>query len=120
MATTATAQLNVRMDAQLRAAGDAILKRVGVTPAEIVRALWAKIAGGAGDYEKVLNLLAEGTTLPAPSRGEECLEPINSWHTKLFALANVDRDSYVAPSDDELDEMLYDEWLSSDSMETLS
>lgn len=117
MAIATTTQLNVRMDSQLRAAGDAMLERVGVTPAQIVRALWAKVAGSAQECEEVLSFLAEETTPQTSSRGEECLASIESWHTRLFSLANVDRESYVAPSDDELDEMLYDEWLRCDAEE---
>jgi hypothetical protein len=35
-------------------------------------------------------------------------------------MAEVDRTAYVAPSDDELDEMLYDEWLSRDEGRVVS
>ena len=114
MATAATSQLNVRMDSQLRSAGDAVLERIGVTPAEIVRALWAKIAGGAQECEQVLELLAQKTDPATPSRGDTYIEAIDGWHTELFALAGVTRASYTAPSDEELDEMLYDEWLNHD------
>lgn len=102
------------MDAQLRAAGDAALEQMGITPAEIVRALWAKIAGGTQECEKVLKLLAKEAAPPAPSRGKECLASIDAWHDKIFSLADVNRASYVAPSDDKLDELLYDEWLRND------
>lgn len=111
---TATAQLNVRMDAGLRTAGDAVLKRVGVTPADVVRALWAKIAEGVQDCEQVLALLQEQKTSAAPSRGDECLAAIDGWHSALFSCAKVKHTSYVAPSDEELEEMLYDEWLAQD------
>ena len=47
MGLAATSQLNVRMDSELRSAGDAVLERAGVTPAEVVRALWAKLSKGA-------------------------------------------------------------------------
>lgn len=114
MARAATSQLNVRMDAQLRSAGDAALERLGVTPAEIVRALWARIAGGAQECEQVLEMLTEKTPAAGSSRGDACIEAIEGWHSELFALAGVERASYVAPTDDELDEMLYDEWLSND------
>lgn len=116
----ATTQLNVRMEAPLRAAGDSVLVRVGITPAEIVRALWTKVALGVQECEEVLALLAEEPAPAASSRGEACLAPIENWHAELFRLAGVDRLSYVAPSDDELDEMLYDEWLDSDAEQVTS
>ena len=114
MATATSSQLNVRMDSQLRRAGDAVLERVGVAPAEIVRALWAKIAGGAQECEQVLALLAERDSPAEASRGAACLAEIDKWQSRLYELANVDRASYVAPTDEELDELLYDEWLGRD------
>lgn len=33
-------QMNVRLDAKLKAAGDAVLEQEGVTPSQAVRALW--------------------------------------------------------------------------------
>jgi addiction module RelB/DinJ family antitoxin len=36
----ATAQLNVRIDADLKAAGDAVLDRFGVSSVQIVRSAW--------------------------------------------------------------------------------
>ena len=36
----ATAQLNVRIDAGLKAAGDAVLERFGVSAVQIVRSAW--------------------------------------------------------------------------------
>ena len=39
-------QLNTRMDAQLKAAGDSTLDLYGISPSELIRALWAKIALG--------------------------------------------------------------------------
>lgn len=96
------------------AAGDAVLERVGVTPTDIVRALWAKIAEGVQDCEQVLALLEEEKTSAAPSRGDECLAAIDGWHNNLFSCAKLDKASYVAPSDEELEDMLYDEWLAHD------
>lgn len=116
----ASSQLNVRMDYQLRSAGDAVLERVGVAPAEIVRALWAKIAMGAQECEQVLSLLTEHAPAEMPSRGELCLAEIDRWHSELFMLAGVDRGSFAAPSDEELDEMLYDEWLSHDDEQEIA
>lgn len=35
-----TTQMNVRLDSELKAAGDAVLEREGVTPSQMVRAIW--------------------------------------------------------------------------------
>ena len=47
-------------------------------------------------------------------RGDEFVSQIEGWHSQLFSLAKVDRATYVPPTDEELDEMLYDEWLARD------
>ena len=109
-----TVQLNVRMDSELRSAGDAVLERVGITPAEVVRALWAKIAKGVQECEQVLHALSDEDDAAISSRGDELVGQIEGWHSQLFSLAEVDRATYVPPTDEELDEMLYDEWLTRD------
>ena len=40
----ATAQLNVRIDANLKAAGDAVLERFGVSSVQIIRSAWQYMA----------------------------------------------------------------------------
>lgn len=114
MGPAATSQLNVRMESELRAAGDAVLERVGVTPAEVVRALWAKLAKGAQECERVLSVLSDEDDATTSLRGDELVGQIEGWHSQLFSLAGVDRADYAPPTDEELDEMLYDEWLARD------
>ena len=43
-ATTATVQMNTRLDALLKRAGDAVLARNGITPSKAVRFLWSYLA----------------------------------------------------------------------------
>ena len=38
--TTTAAQINVRLDADLKRSGDAALSKAGMTPSQAVRALW--------------------------------------------------------------------------------
>ncbi len=54
----ASAQLNVRMDPQLKAAGDAGLADIGFSPSEAVRALWTLAAHRGKDALQVKKLLA--------------------------------------------------------------
>lgn len=54
----ATAQLNARMDPELKAAGDAALSLIGLSPTQAVRSLWAKAARRGEDLEQVAKLLA--------------------------------------------------------------
>ena len=54
----ATVQLNARMNRELKKAGDEALARIGLSPTEAVRALWAKAAKRGADLEEVAELLA--------------------------------------------------------------
>lgn len=65
MATTA-AQINVRLDADLKRSGDAALSKAGMTPSQAVRALWqlaASLADRPGALEDIL--------LPSRARAEQ-------------------------------------------------
>lgn len=49
----ADAQVNARMDSDLKRAGDAALAKAGWTPTQAVRALWSFAAKHADDPEKI-------------------------------------------------------------------
>lgn len=51
------AQINVRLDRGLKAAGDATLAEAGITPTELIRELWNKIARGTADVMQVREVL---------------------------------------------------------------
>lgn len=53
----AVVQMNVRLDAELKAKGDGVLERVGLTPTKAVRALWERLASCSDRPEKVTELL---------------------------------------------------------------
>ena len=55
--TTTAAQINVRLDADLKRSGDAALSRAGMTPSQAVRALWrlaASLADRPGALQDIL------------------------------------------------------------------
>lgn len=58
MAATTT-QLNVRLDAELKQRGDATLARAGISPSQVVRMLWRKLAKGGRDAEEAILALSE-------------------------------------------------------------
>ena len=55
--TSRQAQMNVRMDAALKASGDAALAQAGYTPSAAVRALWAFAATHATAPQEITSLL---------------------------------------------------------------
>lgn len=65
MSTTA-AQINVRLDADLKRSGDVALSRAGMTPSQAVRALW-QLAASLTDRPGVL----QDILLPNRARAEQ-------------------------------------------------
>lgn len=57
MATAAMTQMNVRLERTLKEEGDAALASIGLTPTEVVRAIWEKLARRGEDLEEVRRLV---------------------------------------------------------------
>ena len=73
MGSAQTAQVNVRMDAALKQAGDAALEEAGLTPSAAVRALWRKASKRGQDLEEVARLctsVGTAANAPAPTANE--------------------------------------------------
>lgn len=51
------AQVNVRMDRDLKERGDATLSLAGSSPVKIVRQLWERLASGGDAYERIMEVL---------------------------------------------------------------
>ena len=66
MPPQAVSQMNVRMDTQLKNAGDKVLAEGDTTPTQLVRALWEKISRGTSDLRQVEEVLGISAP-PAPS-----------------------------------------------------
>lgn len=116
MATPAVAQINVRLDRELKEAGDRQLELAGYTPSQAVRALWGKLARGGEDARKALAGTFGGE---ANSDSSQALSP--EAERKLAALERMDRSwelfaqkldldlSTLSPlTDEELEEMRYE------------
>ena len=114
MTTQTLSQMNIRLDSDTKRAGDAVLAGAGVTPTELIRQLWQKVAQGADDLRQVEEVLA-GTSpavitkqpaspdkLIAMQRGRELFAKglrelgVSTATTLQFADAEDDRDTYVA------------------------
>ena len=52
-----TAQMNIRIPQEQKAAGDEALLRIGLTPTEAVRALWELASHQGKDLERIRDLL---------------------------------------------------------------
>ncbi|MDO4797959.1 MAG: hypothetical protein Q4A01_08065 [Coriobacteriales bacterium] len=111
------AQLNVRMSPQLKAAGDSVLELYGISPTELIRALWQKVSLGGEALEQVILALAA-----VPSAGSTRAQ---SDGRNLGSLANtvlqrqmdferevgLDPSTYTPLDNDQLEELVYLDWL---------
>ena len=62
-ATPTMAQINVRIDRTLKEAGDAALAEAGISPSQVVRGLWGKLAERGTSLDEVMGALgAQGTS----------------------------------------------------------
>lgn len=114
---TKMAQLNVRMDPELKAAGDSVLDLYGVSPSELVRAVWEKIARGGTALIQVAETLTKEPTAGKPKVAKNDRDEMNftdwvEWRFNAFA-AEVDLDpsTFVPHTDEELEELLYEDYL---------
>ena len=107
MGTAATAQINVRIDRELKEAGDRELARLGISPSEMVRAVWEKLARGGQDSAEVRRV---AVSRPKPSPAPEQLSGLDridkAWDSLAEALG-ISLSSFVSPTDDELEEARY-------------
>lgn len=76
----AQAQINVRIDPEVKAAGDRVIESLGLSTSEVVRMLWSKLAQGEQEGQKVLACLSQE---PATERKKEV-------DRKLAALDGID------------------------------
>lgn len=58
-ASAAMAQVNVRMQRDLKERGDATLALVGSSPAVIIRQLWQALAEGGEAYQRIMRALVK-------------------------------------------------------------
>lgn len=108
MGSSATAQINVRLDRALKEAGDAELARLGISPSQAVRALWEKLSQGGEEAASTKRaLLTRPVESPEHARKLAALERYDaSWQAfdaKLRA-AGIDPSGFKPLTCEELEE----------------
>lgn len=105
--TTTAAQVNVRLDGDLKRSGDAALSRAGMTPSQAVRALWQLAASLADRPGALQDILSPGRARAEQREREKAakhkLELIDQG-SQLFAVACRESEidlAKVRPSGDE-------------------
>ena len=103
---TALVQMNIRIPAETKSAGDKALISEGLTPTEVVRSVWEKAARRGKDLQRVLDLVREpGKVKSASCPFEAASEMVNS---EMLALGvDLSNSRCERLSADELLEMAY-------------
>ena len=71
--TAAIAQVNVRMNRELKERGDATLSLVGSSPVKIIRQLWERLAAGGDAYERIIEVLCPVQDVAPAADPHQCV-----------------------------------------------
>ena len=113
---TKMAQLNVRMDPELKAAGDSVLDLYGVSPSELVRSVWEKVAKGKEGFKQIVDTLTAEPTAGSVKRSKKynamrMIERIERRQAEFEKEFGLDPSTYVELTEEELQELLYEDYL---------
>ena len=113
---TRMAQLNVRMSPELKAAGDSVLDLYGVSPSELIRALWEKIATGEEAFGQIVDTLTVEPTAGSVKRSKryaamKMIDRIERRQAEFEKEFGLDPATHVALTDEELNDLVYQDYL---------
>lgn len=119
--STTMAQVNARINQDIKLAGDAVLGQMGISPTQLIRAVWAKVACGAKACDQLVSVLAEN-----PSAGTfialngEAQNPttraawLDARQKQLAKELGMDLSTFIPHSDDELDDLMSAEFFANE------
>lgn len=111
------AQLNTRMDVDLKAAGDSVLDLYGFTPSWMIRSLWSTIAHGKEAVRDLLQVFKRYADLDAAKRANlqnnatSIVDQIMQRQLVFEQELGLDPATFVELTDEENEEMAYEEML---------
>lgn len=118
----AMAQVNIRMDPTLKAAGDATLCAVDVSPSQLIRAVWQKLAQGIEAFDQLATTLAQDSpqlvanSAEANAAAEQLVCNIQQRQALLEQTWGLDASTYAPISDEALQELVFDELVSREAL----
>ena len=108
-------QMNTRIDASLKEAGDAVLARMGYSPSAAVRGLWQFVVGHQDDVASVREVLepdAASSLTDEAARKASAIADLRSLYAQTAQELGIPGNSVIGlPSWDDLREDWYDERL---------
>ena len=110
-----TAQVNVRMDAALKQAGDAGLAEVGLSPSDAVRALWGVMAQRGEARERLVEALGCGSGSQGSPERARRLRLVEDMASRYERLRGDGADPHALPplSPNDWDELAWEDYAAS-------
>ena len=107
---TAMSQLNVRIPTELKAQGDAMLERAGISSTEAIRMLWQFAADHIHEPQAIKNLFTSADEQETTAEIDNPFEKWEGYAEAFFAENGLSaRTNSSAPSFEELKESAYAE-----------
>lgn len=110
-------QMNARIDAALKEAGDAVLENLGYTPSMAVRGFWRFIVSHQDDAAAVREIVEPSAATELSheaARKMSATSRLRSLYERTTAELEIDGDGAALPSWGELRDAWYDERLGGD------
>lgn len=113
------AQVNIRMDSRLKSSGDAVLNRMGITPTQLIRAVWMKVARGTEALDQLVEVLAQhpaAVGAPTTISQESCKnDPFEQRLLAFYDESDLDYSSFGTLSEHEWENLLAEDWTERDA-----
>lgn len=108
-------QLNVRLDSNVKAAGDSVLDLYGISATQVIRSLWDKLAHGEEALKQFAEMLAKspaaGTAIHPIEEATDANDRYLSTFQTFTREMGLDPSTYVPLSDEELNDLVYQDYL---------
>ena len=108
MSSSAMAQINVRIDRELKEKGDAELARLGISPSEAVRSLWERLSAGGREARGACALAKSKPAAGARADIERRLSALKRSERLFSSFADemgLDLSTFAPHEDDSADEI---------------
>ncbi len=116
--SAAMAQVNIRMNADLKARGDEVLTRADVSPSQLIRAVWAKVAQGRESLDQLVRVLAADVkaidAVDGTPPGDAMVERICRRQEAFELKFGLNPETYQPLSEDEMRDVLYEQRIERD------
>lgn len=102
-------QINIRIKAQTKTQAEKTLRLMGITPTQLVRTIYEKVAQGAEQCQETISAILNDATLKPCAEDTKWRTLMQGWDAGNGFLAQLESDSSTIPVDDRPWEQVYEE-----------